>query len=530
MSVMLVTSAYHQQQQHHYQHHPELDQQHLKQQQLVRSSTASLHSYQVQPPLVRQSTDSLRCYRSPLVRASTTSLRSYRIQPPQPSISVISLSPQPPSNPSLPTGKAMRYYRLWIYTCNAVLLMSVLGFCVVAAKVLVFEPKRQLVPGMSLTQPSFVYAYLTLSFQSGLLQLIGCLGAQRLNERLLNVYWLLMLLLLVGDGLVGLLWVYRFEWIVAELRPYLKARLANQYNVDGEFTQLWDNVQREMHCCGVEGTHDFRTDNNTVDHEQPGWDSVQGSQPPPTTTLPDSCCFGQASQAAASPVIAAALRNLRNFQTTSTSTTPQPSTPPLQITTAATNAHMRPGSGARCESGSSFHTVGCEERLLAWLRHTADILFVLGYCVIAFLKLCFLGILRYEIREMIQKIKMLQGELRPAEVDDPSADTKPSLTVQTSFNKHEHNNGRILQADGGHIGGVRRGDQSLQTTPLHHGGRSHLTTLMSNDVDSDTNSHCALIIPEDMPAIPAKQTIPSNNDNNNYELQEFLLTRHRTQI
>lgn len=48
---------------------------------------------------------------------------------------------------------------------------------------------------------------------------------------------------------------------------------------------------------------------------------------------------------------------------------------------------------------------------MIWLRHTADILFVIGYCVIAFLKLCFLGILRYEIKEMIQKIKLLQSEM-----------------------------------------------------------------------------------------------------------------------
>lgn len=54
---------------------------------------------------------------------------------------------------------------------------------------------------------------------------------------------------------------------------------------------------------------------------------------------------------------------------------------------------------------------GCVERLAAWMRSTADILFVLGYCVIAFLKLSFLGILRYEIKEMIQKIKLLQTEL-----------------------------------------------------------------------------------------------------------------------
>lgn len=49
--------------------------------------------------------------------------------------------------------------------------------------------------------------------------------------------------------------------------------------------------------------------------------------------------------------------------------------------------------------------------MLVWLRSTADILFVIGYCVIAFLKLCFLGILRYEIKEMIQKIKLLQNEM-----------------------------------------------------------------------------------------------------------------------
>lgn len=41
---------------------------------------------------------------------------------------------------------------------------------------------------------------------------------------------------------------------------------------------------------------------------------------------------------------------------------------------------------------------GCEERLLAYLRGTASLLAILGYCVLAFLKLCFLGILRYWAR------------------------------------------------------------------------------------------------------------------------------------
>lgn len=58
----------------------------------------------------------------------------------------------------------------------------------------------------------------------------------------------------------------------------------------------------------------------------------------------------------------------------------------------------------------AIYQQGCIDKVIAWLKNSADILFVLGYCVIAFLKLSFLGILRYEIKEMIQKIKLLQAE------------------------------------------------------------------------------------------------------------------------
>lgn len=60
-----------------------------------------------------------------------------------------------------------RYYRLWIYTCNAVLLMAVIVFCGVAGKVLLADYKRLLVTGLNLGQPSFIYAYLALLVQSG---------------------------------------------------------------------------------------------------------------------------------------------------------------------------------------------------------------------------------------------------------------------------------------------------------------------------------------------------------------------------
>jgi type II secretory pathway component PulF len=45
-----------------------------------------------------------------------------------------------------------------------------------------------------------------------------------------------------------------------------------------------------------------------------------------------------------------------------------------------------------------------------WVRSSGDALFVIGLCVVAFVKFTFLSILRYEIKEMIQKIRLMQNE------------------------------------------------------------------------------------------------------------------------
>lgn len=67
----------------------------------------------------------------------------------------------------------MQYYRLWIYTCNGLLLVCVLGFAVVACHTVVFDQRRNLVPGLSLLQPTFLYGYLAVLSQSGFIQMIG---------------------------------------------------------------------------------------------------------------------------------------------------------------------------------------------------------------------------------------------------------------------------------------------------------------------------------------------------------------------
>lgn len=90
------------------------------------------------------------------------------------------------------------------------------------------------------------------------------------------------------------------------------------------------------------------------------------------------------------------------------------------------------------------HTMqlGCVERVASWLKSSADILFVLGYCVIAFLKLSFLGILRYEIREMIQKIKLLQTEMANALCSDSepvNTTVSGRLNLRVPYTKYQAN-------------------------------------------------------------------------------------------
>lgn len=111
--------------------------------------------------------------------------------------------------------------------------------------------------GVELYDPTFVYAYVALVLQCGVLQTIGCLGALRLNQRLLNTYWTLLLLLMIGDIVVGLVWALRLDGIKSDLRPSLRQRLRTDYGVDPEFTQVWDWVQAHEICCGIDSPNDF---------------------------------------------------------------------------------------------------------------------------------------------------------------------------------------------------------------------------------------------------------------------------------
>jgi hypothetical protein len=128
----------------------------------------------------------------------------------------------------IPSNIAMRYYRLWIYACNVVLLGSAVGFAAAISRTLLFsgDPRRYLVPGIPRAyDPTAVYAYLALTLQLGLVQLLGCIAARQLSVKLLNAYWLLLFALLFGDVVIGVAWIFRFERIRADLKTNLRLRL-----------------------------------------------------------------------------------------------------------------------------------------------------------------------------------------------------------------------------------------------------------------------------------------------------------------
>jgi hypothetical protein len=603
---------------------------------------------------------------------------------------------------------------------------------------------------------------------------LGCIGALKLNERLLNMYWLLLLFLLFGDALIGIVWIFRFDKMYTDLKPILKQRLQMEYGVNEEFTNIWDHIQHDFQCCGVEGPQDFndidltrrnlaksdskKVNNDSVENrvsfiEKPDENdknrvltnrtlnpldysyspNYQTKEFTSETTIPDenvtetvkdvdgytnwllsnivtmssssndfiikdpnvkyvhnvpeSCCrilketvpdekqIEEVEETENKPTTIrqrllkkkkgssdnnnnnTVKRSVNSKSSDSSLRTKEEirhqkskfdyrhnTTPPDIVCEEATplkkcknvpnkrhtldsklqfrNSHVRHDSSYRnthhysistntitqnithdkktkeprfttgnvrimdtCanvngysvgtiygEAETLHFSVGCEIKLKKWLRDSAHVLGVLGYCVLAFLKLCFLGILRYEIREMIQKIKMLQGELQPPillfsaespnenpEVNSPTSphnlcNHMDNTILMTNLSKNHNaissessikqNPDRIRANSVGNAFLLLQPPESNQTTPVHQIKTIQMTqqnhrlfnNILSNDTgnESDTNSHCALLIDRDEVVPPPKKqhTRAPSNGNNNYESHELqeLLVRHSAQI
>src|SRR5437660_52818 len=65
--------------------------------------------------------------------------------------------------------EAMKYYRMWIYSCNLALLISTLVFIILSIWTFA-DYHMELFPTIRLYQPSFLYGYVALILQGGILQ------------------------------------------------------------------------------------------------------------------------------------------------------------------------------------------------------------------------------------------------------------------------------------------------------------------------------------------------------------------------
>lgn len=411
--------------------------------------------------------------------------------------------------------KAMRYYRLWIYTCNAVLFTAVVVLVVVASHT-ASHPYIPLLPGPPAYDPTYIYAYIAMFLQAGVVQVLGCVGALKLSQKLLNLYWLLLVALLLGDIVVGLVWFLRFPIISVQISSSMSSTLYN-YHFDEPITSGWDDLQKAEECCGVRSPEDYTTTR---------WGHSK-------RYLPDSCCVLGGAMAVQADQAA---RHIPHPHTVQRSERP-----------------------ARNRSFTCFRTDyrpyrnGCEEALRNWMHSSTESLMILGFCVITFIKFCFVGILRFEIQEMIEKIKILQGEssntpnpemaaalglVLPGPQGDMDLLGDESQTDErsreTEIRNNENERGNIrggiqeralqtnLPGNGSTLIGIREERHYKNTEPMDS-SMSPLAIMRANLLlgattdpggDSDTNSHSALITdtPVHKPLFPDKHRHNGNNN------------------
>lgn len=109
------------------------------------------------------------------------------------------------------------------------------------------------------------YVLLCVGIVLFVLGLIGCIGAMAEQKCLMGLYFSLLLLALVGLAAgVGLAYMYR-GIIDRDLHDLLLKGL-DKYNNDSVIRTAIDDMQRELHCCGVDNYADW---NKTASHVYP---------------------------------------------------------------------------------------------------------------------------------------------------------------------------------------------------------------------------------------------------------------------
>ena len=500
--------------------------------------------------------------------------------------------------------------------------MSVLVFIAFFISILI-DPRLYFVEDLKLYYPTFLYAYIALFVQGGALQAVGCVAALKLNEKMINIYWFMMVALVAGDILIGVVWLLRYDQVTSNLKADLKEKLYSSYGVDEEYTQLWNALEKRYQCCGVEGSSDYENidvlrfsrkkfpsecciiqvndsvtefyattetpdSDNDTDTTEAQYGHVSRYSDNDWTKFSDSEVIFQYKQMDKS-VADSAERNpkmlskgvhssIRKIDSDNENITYSYFIPkrskvykkhqeiprlsslkakinetmseslkkyPSQTTTSLfSNFYLRKTTKApyhfihqvlkntksknniptknrknsvsnllrtkklevtedpqlrflNCShDASSDDPAGCGDNIYKWLQKSSNLLFVLGYWIIILLKAAFVGILKYEIKEMIGKIQAMQQEAEQEAMAEMA-----NLTPREDLNNINKESAAIQSVF-----------DSIQNTPMHVIRANHLAELC----ESDTNSNSALITDT-----PVKTKPPNGNNNEIHEMREL---------
>ncbi|OQV16294.1 hypothetical protein BV898_09602 [Hypsibius exemplaris] len=289
-------------------------------------------------------------------------------------------------------GKAMRYYRVWVYiSCIVTVIPAIIFACVVGW---IFSSDYFRLLPLQAYDWTFLYLYAAVFFQIFINPALGIVGACRLNERLLWAFWGSMVALCLMDAVIGVVWAMKLTHLNVQILEDLKTRLTT-YGSDPNFSSLWELLQRTERCCGVNNVSDYFTtpwfrDTNGLDMKEMS-DAVKHLPIlPKEFMLPTSCC--------AWPSVDGVL------------------------------------AGNCSVIGQNFENVyrgGCYLALHTWMHAKGDILFVIGYAIMGFIRGSLVFCLYSEIKHFIRKI-YIRGV--PREMHHASVSVGSDL-----INFHRHN-------------------------------------------------------------------------------------------
>lgn len=264
-------------------------------------------------------------------------------------------------------------------------------------------------------------------------------------RREIRFFLIFSVALCAGDAIIGIVWAFKFTYLNGKLIPHLHSLLSVRYGVDRDFTSSWNYLQISEKCCGVENATEYSNsiwlkNLPTLKYQTL---NTKSSSSRPYYTLPASCCV----------------------------------IPQIDYTLLASNL-------LNCSvpdlNSPSLYKKGCYLALHAWMHSMGDILFVLGYSVIAFVRAALVFCLYNEIKHFIRKI-YIRGV--PREMHSASVSAGSDLV---NFHRNTSAAGKCKAAS--NIPAIRPRDRSLRRWSFIRGWRGFRDHIQNRATPSPESS------------------------------------------